>query len=62
MKYTITNDTVLPTLIRRSLKPGIDITIEIRDGSVHLYIGPRDWQWDQETGEWIGQGTSLKGA
>ena len=49
-------DTILPML---DLPKDCPIKIKITDKDVLLYIGPRDCQWDKETGEWIGQGTRL---
>lgn len=38
----------------------LPVRIEIRDGCIHLYIGPHDWQWDFDTEEFIGSGTHLE--
>ena len=45
--------------------PGLDlpdpcpVKIEIRDNSVFLYIGSRDWQWDYEDESLVGCGTRM---
>lgn len=51
-----TKDAVLPQL---EIPNPCPIRIVIDDESVLLFIGPRDFQWDKETGEWLGQGTTL---
>jgi len=53
-----TNDLILSSL---KFKKPEKIRIVIDDKNVRLYIGPRDWQWDRATGEWIGQGTIYAG-
>ncbi len=40
-------------------KEGVKIRIEVDEEYVKLFVGPRDWQWDKETGEFIGCGTCL---
>jgi len=35
------------------------IGIKITEHYVLLYVGPRDWIWDKETGENIGAGTRV---
>lgn len=49
-------DNILPML---KLPGPCPIRIEVTDDSVLLFIGPRDFQWDKESGEWIGSGTAL---
>ena len=49
-------DTILPNL---NLPDPCPIEIRITDDSVLLFVGRRDFQWDKETGEWIGSGTDL---
>ena len=49
-------DVILPNL---SLKSPVRIRIEIDDENVLLFVGPRDWQWDRKTREFIGAGTRL---
>lgn len=56
MKVYETKDIILPQL---ELPNPCPIKIKITDKDVRLFIGPRDWQWDKETGEWLGQGTDL---
>lgn len=51
-----TNDLVLPML---ELPDPCPVKIKITEKDVCLYIGQRDFQWDKETGEWVGQGTRL---
>lgn len=36
------------------------VKVTIQEKYVVLQIGPRDWEWDKETGEFLGAGTSLK--
>jgi len=55
MKYE-TDDLILPTL---KLKDPTPIKVEITDKYVILCVGPRDWQWNKETGEMVGAGTAL---
>lgn len=56
----ITSDRILP-LLGAELKLGdpcvIEITITPKD--VFLRVGTRDWQWDKETGKFIGCGTTI---
>lgn len=35
------------------------VKITITEEYVILQVGPRDWEWDKKTGEFIGAGTSL---
>lgn len=54
-------DIMLPSL---TLPDPCSVRIEIRDdykgrSNLFLYVGQRDWQWDLETGEWIGSGVNL---
>ena len=48
------NDIVLPSL---ELPDPCPIKIEIRDGSIYLYVGQRDFQWDLKDEEFVGCGT-----
>jgi len=50
------HDLVLPTL---DLPDPCPVRIEIRDDSIFLYIGDRDWQWDFEDKHLVGCGTLL---
>jgi len=52
-----TEDLVLPML---DLPNPCPIKIKMTGKDVCLYIGQRDFQWDKETCEWIGQGTRLE--
>ncbi len=52
-----TEDLVLPIL---DLPNPCPIKIKVTEKDVCLYIGQRDFQWDKETSEWIGQGTCLE--
>lgn len=52
-------DLILPTL---DLPDPCPIKIEIRDDSLLLYIGARDWQWDFEDATLVGCGTRLEAA
>ena len=57
MKKTFEHqDLILPVI---KLPDPCPIRIEIKDDYVLLYIGQRDWQWDSETGELVGCGTTL---
>jgi len=56
MKTYKMDDLILPHL---DLPDPCPIKIEIRDGTISLHIGPRDWQWDLEDEEFVGCGTSL---
>ncbi|KKN88135.1 hypothetical protein LCGC14_0252070 [marine sediment metagenome] len=49
-------DLILPTL---DLPDPCSIKIEIRDDSVFLYIGARDWQWDFGDERLVGCGTTV---
>jgi len=56
-KYrVIEGDLILPTL---DLSNPCPIKIEIRNDSIFLYIGPRDWQWDFDSGKFVGCGTRM---
>jgi hypothetical protein len=46
-------------LLMLKLPDPTPVKIVLTDKHVFLYVGPRDWQWDRETGEKIGAGTSL---
>ncbi|KKM21678.1 hypothetical protein LCGC14_1633080 [marine sediment metagenome] len=50
------DDLILPNL---SLPDPCPVKIEIRDGSLFLQIGQRDWQWDFEDEKFVGCGTDL---
>ena len=54
-KFEVT-DLTLPLL---ELPDPCPIRVEMRNDSLHLYVGPRDWQWDLENGELVGCGTRL---
>jgi len=49
-------DLILPVL---DLPDPCPIRIEIRDDSLFLYVGARDWQWDFEDESLVGCGTRL---
>ena len=49
-------DSILPIL---DLPDPCPIKIEIKNDSVYLHIGPRDWQWDFEDEKFVGCGTCL---
>jgi hypothetical protein len=49
-------DLILPTL---HLSKPCHISISLSRTRIYLTIGPRDWEWDRQTGELIGAGTSL---
>ncbi len=36
------------------------IRVVIDGKYVRLYVGPRDWQWDRDTGECVGAGTGVR--
>lgn len=36
------------------------VRIKVDEKDVRLYIGRRDWQWDRETGKFIGCGTAVE--
>ena len=55
MKYK-TEDSVLSAL---QLPDPCRVEIEITPKLVFLKIGPRDWQWDRESGKFVGAGTLL---
>ena len=55
MEYK-TDDVILPEL---DLPNPCPIRIVVEDKHVFLYIGPRDWQWERDTGEMVGSGTRL---
>ncbi len=50
------DDLILPNL---SLPDPCPVKIEIRDDSLFLQIGQRDWQWDFEDEKLVGCGTDL---
>jgi len=49
-------DLILPTL---DLPDPCPVRVEIRDDSLFLYVGARDWQWDFEDETFVGCGTKL---
>ena len=51
-------DLILPIL--PILGYSCDVRVVIDDQYVRLYIGPRDWQWERQTGKFIGAGTALE--
>jgi hypothetical protein len=55
----ITDDLVLPEL---TLDTPCRIRVVVSPLYVRLYVGKRDWEWDRETGEWVGQGTDISEA
>jgi hypothetical protein len=60
------NDIVLPDLADKGCLRGENgacaIKVVVDDQHVRLFIGPRDWAWDRQTGTWIGSGTTLQSA
>ena len=36
------------------------VRIKVDEKDVRLYVGCRDWQWDRETGKFIGCGTAVE--
>ena len=57
MEYTI-NDLIIGKIILLEPCP---IKIVVDDKKVRLWVGPRDWAWDKESGKLTGCGTSLMG-
>lgn len=55
------DDQILPMLGRKDSLGGenCQVTVVIREDSVVLRVGPRDWQWDRESGRFVGAGTAL---
>ena len=54
------DDLVLPMLQKHGNIPDpCPVRIVTEDDHVHLYVGPRDWQWDKRTGKLIGTGCML---
>jgi len=54
MRY-VTYDKVLPLL---PLDPnGCKIAIDVDEEHVRLHVGPRDWEWNKETGGLTSCGT-----
>ncbi len=60
------NDSIIPILAengrlrgQNTTTPACPVRVVIRDGDVRLCVGPRDWQWDRNTGQLIGQGTTI---
>lgn len=59
-------DRVLPILANQGRLKQIDddgnevcvLSVVITDTGVTLRVGPRDWQWNRETGDLIGCGTN----
>lgn len=49
-------DLILPML---KLQDPTPIKVKFDEKYLYLFIGSRDWQWNRETGEMIGAGTSL---
>jgi len=52
MEY-LQEDTLLPVL---NLPNPCKVRIKVTEKDVYLYVGPRDWQWDKKTGQFIGSG------
>ena len=50
------HDEILPTLAGDQLDA---VRVEITDDSVRLFVGPRDWSWNRETGVLTGAGVAL---
>ena len=59
------NDLIVPILAEQgrlrgnNTEPSCQIRVEVRNEDVRLWVGPRDWQWNRQTGALIGAGTSL---
>lgn len=61
MEYK-TEDRILLMLHERNRLPDpCPIRIKVTDRDVCLYVGPRVWQWDRETGHMVGCGTCMVG-
>jgi hypothetical protein len=58
MEY-IQKDILLPDL---QLPNPCTVRIKIDEKNVCLYVGPRDWQWDRESGKFIGAGMCIYNA
>ena len=58
MEY-IEKDIILPKL---QLPNPCSVRVKIDEKNVCLYVGPRDWQWDRESGKFVGAGTCRIGA
>ncbi len=56
-KFEKIQDRILPII---DLPNPCEIRVEIRDGSLFLYVGPRDWQWDFEDESFVGCGTLIE--
>lgn len=55
-----TKDLIIPVLAAKGDLPDpCPVRIVISDQYICLYVGPRDWQWDINTGAFIGAGTSI---
>lgn len=52
-----TRDIILPDMRLQNPCP---IEIEITGDKIKLRIDNRDWSWDAPTGDFIGQGSTLK--
>lgn len=50
-------DSILPGM---ELPNPVNIRIEIKDDSVALFVGRRDWSWNRKTGELNGSGFALE--
>jgi len=57
MTYEL-NDQVL-SVLGKGLPDPCPVRIIVNDHDIRLYVGPRDWQWDVRTGQFIGSGTRL---
>jgi F0F1-type ATP synthase membrane subunit b/b' len=55
MKH-IQEDLILPSLSEHAK---VEVSLENDDGVVCICYGQRDWAFEADTGEWIGQGTNL---
>lgn len=46
-------------LSRLTLSDPTKVKVVVGDKSVHLYVGPRDWEWDRITGRRVGSGARM---
>lgn len=60
MEY-LHHDLIIPLLAKKNRLPDpCPVKIKIDEKYVYLFVGPRDFQWDKETGKFIGAGTSFE--
>jgi hypothetical protein len=53
----IADDLVIPIIQEREQFPNpCRVMVIVDDDQIKLTVGPRDWQWNRETGELIGSG------